>query len=68
MYKIIVTHLTFGDETFPAPPGLSELLEPAWVHPDEVEPDNILDLYDRRMEKVDGKWRTIYTKKIDKRK
>ena len=38
MPKIIITNLTLGGETFPTPPGLSELLEQAWTKPQENNP------------------------------
>ncbi|MCR8853506.1 hypothetical protein [Lysinibacillus fusiformis] len=30
--KVVVTHLEIGGEKFPAPVGLSELLEPTWAN------------------------------------
>lgn len=65
MQKIVISHITFGDEKFPAPVGLSELVENAWVHKDEIQLDTIVDSYDRKVEKVNGRWRTIYKKKVN---
>ena len=47
----------------PAPVGLSELIENVWVHKDEIRPNHIAEMYDRRVEQVNGRWKTIYTLK-----
>ncbi len=63
--KVVVTHLEIGGEKFPAPVGLSELLEHTWAYNVDRERVNKTasqyDFIHYKNEK--GRWVTRCTKK-----
>ena len=66
--KIVVPYLIFQNQRFPVPPGFSELLEKTWVHESELKEEfekerAVLEKYSRHVEQVNGKWRTVFTRK-----
>lgn len=47
-YKITIPYLQIGEYKVKTPEGLSELLQDAWAHPDDVErDDDFISKYER---------------------
>lgn len=59
----IIPKLVFGGEEIKIPPGLKELLKKSWSHSDSVQINPVVEKYERRTEKANGHWRTIYSLK-----
>lgn len=63
MSEGIIPKLVFEGEEIQTPPGLTALLEKTWKSSDLVSINPIVEKYNRRTEKVNGHWRTIYSLK-----